>query len=159
MFHSGRARAAKLLKLTPEELVYVSLSQVFFIYSLTLILIYGWAEYGGVAFEPITKTIYAGAAILFLVLSYLAFDRVEAVDFLDFVAGMVFTGELRKYPHGKAVDIGAAQLYFGLLLVAVAPALAKVHGVSVSAGVLTLGGLLIAAGVAMYVLSGTKLRQ
>ena len=159
IFHSGRARAAKLSQLSPEELVYTSLSQVFFIYSLTLILIYGWAEYDGVAFEPITKTIYAGAAILFLVLSYLAFERVKSVDFLDFVAGMIFTGELRKYPHGKAVDLGAAQLYFGLVLIGVAPVLVKAYDASVAAGVLTLGGLLVATGVAMYVLSGTKLRQ
>ncbi len=159
IIYSGRARAAKLPQLSQEELIYTSLSQVFFIYALTLILIYSWAEYGGVVFEPITKAIYAGAAIFFFVLSYLAFERVKTVDFFDFVAGMIFTGELRKYPYGKAVDLGAAQLYFGLVLVAVAPVLAKSSDPSVSAGVLTLGGLLIATGVVMYVLSGTKLRQ
>ena len=159
IIHSGRTRAAKLPHLRQGELIYTSLSQVFFIYALTLILIYSWAEYGGVAFEPITKAIYAGAAIFFFVLSYLAFERVKSVDFLDFVAGMVFTGELRMYPHGKAIDLGAAQLYFGLVLIAVVPVLAKSSDPSVSAGVLTLGGLLVATGVVMYVLSGTKIRQ
>ena len=159
IIHSGRTRAAKLPHLSQEELVYTSLSQVFFIYALTLILVCGWAEYGGVVYEPVTKAIYAGAAIFFLVFSYLAFERVKSVDFLDFIAGMIFTGELRKYPHGKAIDLGAAQLYFGLVLIAVVPVLAKSSGPPVAAGVLTLGGLLVATGVVMYVLSGTKLRQ
>ncbi len=136
----------------------MSISQVFFAFGLTVLIIYGWALYGGIDIPWFTRLIYGLSAIIFLVLSYLAFDRVEAVDFWDFVAGMIFTGELRKYPHGKAVDMAAAQLYFGLVLVAVAPIFLRLSGPSAAAGFATLGGLLIATGVAEYVLSGTKLR-
>lgn len=127
---------------------------MFFLYALTLVLISGWAS-GFVEFSQLTRVLYGLAAIIFLAFSYVAFDRVEGIDFFDFISGMVFTGELRKYPHGKAVDIAAAQLYFGLALIGVVPVIVKVYGdPSVAAGFLTLGGLLVATGVAGYVLSG-----
>lgn len=158
---AGKQRAAKLTLLESGDLIATSLSQVFFAFALTVILLYGWAEQlGSEDFSSVAKAIYGVTAIVFLVLSYIAFERVKSVDFWDFIAGMLFTGELRKYPQGKAVDLAAAQLYFGLVLVAVTPVLVKYYGnPSVAAGVLTLGGLLIATGVAVYVLSAFKFRH
>ena len=157
---AGRRRAAKLPGLDNWEIVTTSTSQVFFAFALTLILLYGWAEQlGGDSFSSLAKIAYGTAAIVFLVLSFLAFERVRSVDFWDFIASILFTGELRKYPHGKAIDLAAAQLYFGLVLVAFTPVLVKYYEtMSIAAGILTLGGLLVATGVAVYVLSGSKLR-
>ena len=158
---AGRRRAAKLPGLDNWEIVTTSISQVFFAFALTLILLYGWAEQlGGDSFSSLAKIAYGTAAIVFLVLSYLAFERVRSVDFWDFIAGLLFTGELRKYPHGRAVDLAAAQLYFGLVLVAFTPVIVKYYeNASLAAGILTLGGLLVATGVVVYVLSGSKLRS
>ena len=157
---AGRRRAARLASLDHWELVATSLSQVFFAFALTVVLLYGWAEYLGCEpFSSVAKLAYGATAIVFLVLSYLAFERVKSVDFWDFIAGILFTGEIRRYPHGRAVDLAAAQLYFGLVLIAVTPVLVKYYeNTSVAAGVLTLGGLLVAVGVALYVLSGSRLR-
>ncbi|GEM_PF-5075338 len=152
--HRVAARSRKLAQIHVSKAVLISLSQVFFIFGIILLLFAPWL--GSVAelnYGIGARSAYLFMGILFIVLSYILFSKVDEIDFFDFLASMVATGALRSTPHGRFIDGAAAQLLIGLILIALAPVVFSLKGAVAGGLTLAAGGVFLASAAVGYYLA------
>ena len=136
------------------KLALISLSQVLFVFGVFLLLVAGNLGYFVQASLSVQLAYFAIALLSFLC-AYFTFDRVKEVDFLDFLAIMVYTKHVRSAPHGAIIDSSAALLLTGLVVASVAPIFYLRYSSPLYGAITLVSGvlLIVLAGVG-YVLSG-----
>ncbi len=153
-FRDIARRAEKARALHPHKLALVSVAHALFVFGVFLLLLAGNIRYF-IQDGAHVQMAYFLWAVLAFVCAYLAYDRVKEVDFLDFVALMVYSRHTRSVPHGAIIDSSASLLLLGLVVMSVAPIIYLRYSAPFQ-GALTLvcGAVLVAVAGAGYVLSG-----
>ncbi|NPA76408.1 MAG: hypothetical protein GXN93_01485 [Candidatus Diapherotrites archaeon] len=148
-----RRRAEKAKTLHPHKLALVSISQSLFVFGVILLILAGNLDYFVRASRSV-QIAYFFLALVSFVFAYVAYDRVREVDFLDFLAMMVYTHHARSVPHGAIIDSSASLFLLGLIVLAIAP-LVYLRYASPLYGAITLvsGAILVVISGVGYVLS------
>ncbi len=152
--HRVRERSQKMAQIHVSKAVIISLSQVFFVFGIILLVLAPWlGSISSLNYGLGARSAYLLAGILSIVVSYLLFAKVDEIDFFDFLASMVVTGALRSTPHGRFIDGAAAQLLIGLILIALAPVVLSLKGTVAGGLTLAAGGVFLASAAVGYYLA------